>query len=57
MKRHVLLAVCALLTVACANDNQEARTPQAMVEVDKQHLEVNESMTIRFTGVDRKSVV
>lgn len=51
------MAVCALLTVACANDNQEARTPQAMVEVDKQHLEVNESMTIRFTGVADQVVV
>ena len=46
-----------MLTVACANDNQEARTPQAMVEVDKQHLEVNESMTIRFTGVADQVVV
>ena len=46
-----------MLTVACANDNQEARTPQAMVEVDKQHLEVNESMTIRFTGVADQIVV
>ena len=46
-----------MLTVACANDNQEARTPQAMVEVDKQHLEVNESMSIRFTGVADQVVV
>lgn len=57
MKVYIVLAACALLTAACTDENQEARTPQAKVEVDKQHLEVNESMTIRFTGVADQVVV
>lgn len=51
------VAVCSGFICSCADDNQEARTPVAQIQVDKQRLDVNESMTLHFTGVADQVVV
>ena len=50
--------VAAVLGMAaCADDNQEARTPQALLTASSQRLEINESMALRFTGTADQVVV
>lgn len=54
------LTIC-LMAVAflgsCTSDNEEARTPQAIFNVSKTDLNVNESMELTFTGVADQVVV
>ncbi len=57
MKTYIVLAVSGLLMTSCSNENQEARTPIAAMQIDKQQLEVNESMTLHFKGVADQVVV
>ena len=52
------IALCTLgITNSCSDDNEPARTPRAEVIVDKQSLEINESMQVHFTGVADQVVI
>ncbi len=42
---------------SCSDDNEPARTPRAEIIVDKQSLEINESMQIHFTGVADQVII
>ena len=52
----LLLAVVPGLT-SCSDENEEARTPQAVVTVNQTDLDINESMVIHFQGVADQVVV
>ena len=52
----LLLAVVPGLT-SCSDENEEARTPQAVVTVSQTDLDINESMEIHFQGVADQVVV
>ena len=52
----LLLAVVPGLT-SCSDENEEARTPQAVVTVNQTVLDINESMVIHFQGVADQVVV
>jgi hypothetical protein len=53
----VLLVGSIVFTGSCAEEGEEARTPQAQISVNSQQLAVNESMTISFTGVADQVVI
>lgn len=52
----LLLAAVPGLT-SCSDENEEARTPQAIVTVSQTDLDINESMEVRFQGVADQVVV
>lgn len=55
---YIFLMICITLSfVGCSDDNQEARTPKAIVNVSSTSLNINESMEIKFNGVADQVVV
>ena len=58
---RAVLPICLLTLLpflaSCTSDNEEARTPVASVQVNKNYLKVNETMEIVFTGVADQVVV
>lgn len=60
MKKTVytmIMALVTLLMTACADDNQEARTPVASFTVSANELAINQTMKIDFSGVADQVVV
>lgn len=54
---YMLLSTVLPFCGSCSDENEEARTPQAVVTVDQKDLEINQSMEIRFKGVADQVVV
>lgn len=54
---YALLMAAAPVLSSCTDDNEEARTPQAIVTVSQTSLDINESMEIHFHGVADQVVV
>lgn len=60
MKKTINIMAMALLSIlmmACADDNQEARTPVASVAVNATELEINQTMKVNFNGVADQVVI
>jgi hypothetical protein len=60
MKKNLYICILIYMTlsfVACTDENQEARTPKAIVNVNATSLNINESMEIKFSGVGDQFVV
>lgn len=55
MKKYIMICMAASLMLASCDD-EKATQPTAAISVDKNTLEVNESMTLHFTG-DAENVV
>ncbi len=54
---YMLLLATVPGFISCSDENEEARTPQAVVTVNRTDLDINESMEIRFQGVADQVVV
>lgn len=54
---YMLLLTSVAGFSSCSDENEEARTPQAIVNVSNTDLEINESMEIHFYGVADQVVV
>lgn len=54
---YMLLLTSVAGFSSCSDENEEARTPQAIVSVSDTDLEINQSMEIRFYGVADQVVV
>lgn len=54
---YMLLLTSVAGFSSCSDENEEARTPQAIVNVSNTDLEINESMEIHFQGVADQVVV
>ena len=59
MKTHIFLIglAAAAMTGFASCDNEEAAVPEAKIEIEKNPLEVNESMEVRFVGAADNVVV
>ena len=53
----LLTLVCGLSATGCAEDGEEARTPQALLSASSRDLAVGQTLTLNFAGVADQVVV